>query len=113
VVANPGLWTLRILVPTLLSYTWGTGAGASQVTFELTRSGNDVRLVVTHTNLSDPESMIRVAGGWYAHLAILTRVLGGAQTDALLAGAAKGRGCLPPVAQQPGSLKTKYNSPWT
>jgi hypothetical protein len=32
---------------------------------------------VTHTNLSDPESMIRVAGGWYAHLAILTRILGG------------------------------------
>jgi uncharacterized protein YndB with AHSA1/START domain len=63
--------------PTLLSYTWGTGAGASQVTFELTASGNNVRLVVTHTNLSDPESMIRVASGWYAHLAILTHALGG------------------------------------
>src|SRR5579864_9028244 len=49
--------------PTLLSYTWGTGAGASQVTFELTSIGNEVRLVVTHTNLSGPETMMRVASG--------------------------------------------------
>jgi uncharacterized protein YndB with AHSA1/START domain len=63
--------------PTLLSYTWGSGAGASQVTFELTSIGNDVRLVLTHTDLCDPESMIRVASGWYAHLGILAHALGG------------------------------------
>jgi uncharacterized protein YndB with AHSA1/START domain len=63
--------------PTLLSYTWGSAAGASQVTFELTTVGNDVRLVLTHTNLSDPDTIIRVASGWYAHLAILTHALGG------------------------------------
>jgi len=63
--------------PTLLSYTWGSGAGASQVTFELTPAGEDVRLILTHTRLADPEAMIRVASGWYAHLAMLVQALGG------------------------------------
>jgi uncharacterized protein YndB with AHSA1/START domain len=63
--------------PRLLSYTWGSGANASQVTFELTPRGAEVLLVVTHTRLADTQTMIRVASGWHAHLAILIGVLGG------------------------------------
>ena len=63
--------------PRLLSYTWGSGAHASQVTFELIPRGTDVLLVVTHAQLADGEDMIRVASGWHAHLAILTEALGG------------------------------------
>jgi len=63
--------------PNVLSYTWGSGANASEVTFELTPRGAEVLLVVTHTKLADIQTMIRVASGWHAHLAILIGVLGG------------------------------------
>lgn len=63
--------------PRVLSYTWGSGANASLVTFELMPRGAEVLLVVTHTELPDTEDMIRVASGWHAHLAILIELLGG------------------------------------
>jgi uncharacterized protein YndB with AHSA1/START domain len=63
--------------PRLLSYTWGLGPSASQVTFELTPRGAEVLLVVTHSELADTQDMIRVASGWHAHLAILIEALGG------------------------------------
>jgi uncharacterized protein YndB with AHSA1/START domain len=63
--------------PKLLSYTWGSDANASHVTFELIPRGAEVLLVVTHTDLADSQDMIRVASGWHAHLTILIEALGG------------------------------------
>ena len=57
--------------PRRLSYTWGEGPDASEVTFELTQQGNDVLLVITHRRLGDLEKMISVASGWHTHLDIL------------------------------------------
>ena len=64
--------------PRLLSYTWDEeSAVASEVTFELTPQGEDVRLVLTHRRLPDRATMLSVAGGWHAHLAILLDHLNG------------------------------------
>ncbi len=57
--------------PRLLSYTWGGEPGDSEVTFELTRRGQDVLLVLTHRRLGDRAAMLHVAGGWHTHLGIL------------------------------------------
>lgn len=60
--------------PCVLSFTWGEGSDASEVTFELTPRGHDVLLVVTHRRL-DPRQMIAVASGWHTHLDMLTDTL--------------------------------------
>lgn len=62
--------------PRLLSFTWGEGSDASEVTFELTERGSDVLLVVTHRRL-DPPQMIAVASGWHTHLDMLADTLAG------------------------------------
>jgi uncharacterized protein YndB with AHSA1/START domain len=63
--------------PRLLAYTWGEDSGEeSEVTFELTPQGKDVRLVLTHRRLPEAQ-MLSVAGGWHAHLAILEDNLAG------------------------------------
>lgn len=63
--------------PRLLSYTWGDGPGASEVTFELAHKGNGVLLVITHRRLGDIGKMISVASGWHTHLDILADCLSG------------------------------------
>ncbi len=64
--------------PHLLAYSWGGGAeGPSEVTFELTAMGQHVRLVLTHRRLAEGEPMLSVAGGWHAHLAVLSEQLNG------------------------------------
>ena len=60
--------------PRLLAYVWGDD---SQVRFELTPIGDEVRLVVTHGLIPDREQATSVAGGWHAHLDILDEVLRG------------------------------------
>lgn len=63
--------------PRLLSYTWEKGSGReSEVTFELSRRGRDVLLVLTHRRLGDRTTMVSVAGGWHTHLGVLGDVLG-------------------------------------
>jgi uncharacterized protein YndB with AHSA1/START domain len=58
--------------PKLLSYTWGEDSGEnSEVTFELSRQGDKVRLLVTHSRLASRSDMIGVAAGWHAHIGIL------------------------------------------
>lgn len=58
--------------PRLLRMTWGEEtASPSEITFELSPEGDDVRLVLTHRRLSDHAGMRSVAGGWHAHLGIL------------------------------------------
>jgi uncharacterized protein YndB with AHSA1/START domain len=57
--------------PRLLRYRWGEGDLASDVTFELSPQGDQVRLVVTHRRLASRDMVLSVAAGWHAHLAIL------------------------------------------
>lgn len=59
--------------PHLLSYTWGEETGdESEVTFELTPEGDEVRLTLTHRRLGDDrDTLISVASGWHTHLGIL------------------------------------------
>ncbi|HEV2546676.1 MAG TPA: SRPBCC family protein [Stellaceae bacterium] len=63
--------------PRLLSFTWGEGADASEVTFELTPRGKKVLLVITHRRLGDLDAMANVASGWHAHLGLLDDHLAG------------------------------------
>ncbi len=57
-------------------WSWGGGNEApSEVTFELSEAGDQVRLVVTHRRLADDDTRINVASGWHTHLAILEDVL--------------------------------------
>ena len=63
--------------PRLLSYIWGDGPDASEVTFELTPRGRDVLLVITHRRLGDLGKMISVASGWHTHMDILEDRLSG------------------------------------
>jgi len=58
--------------PRVLSITWGSGKdGPSEVTFELTPEGSQVRLVLTHRRLRDRKAMLAVGPGWHTHLAVL------------------------------------------
>ena len=58
--------------PHRLAYTWGEdGGGASHVLFELVEDAGRVRLVVTHTRVSDRGMLLSVSAGWHAHLDIL------------------------------------------
>jgi uncharacterized protein YndB with AHSA1/START domain len=68
--------------PHILAYTWGeiTGEHAdahSEVRFELSPAGSDVRLVLTHRQLANRDAMVGVAGGWHSHLSVLADRLAG------------------------------------
>ena len=67
---------VRCEPPRLLSYTWGEPSGTdSEVTFELTRQGGSVLMLVTHRRLGDRNEMVSVASGWHTHIGILIDVL--------------------------------------
>lgn len=57
-----------------MSFTWGEWG---EVTFELTPQDDDVLLVLTHRRLADRAATAEIAGGWHAHLGILTDRLAG------------------------------------
>lgn len=68
--------------PRLLAYSWGETTGEhadadSEVRFELSTAGKDVRLVLTHSRLANRDSMVGVSGGWHSHLAVLADRLAG------------------------------------
>jgi len=68
--------------PHLLVYSWGeiTGEHAdahSEVRFELSPIGKDVRLVLTHSRLANRDGIVGVSGGWHAHLGLLADRLSG------------------------------------
>ncbi|EPC01022.1 hypothetical protein L861_10645 [Litchfieldella anticariensis FP35 = DSM 16096] len=68
----------RFEPPHVLVMTWGGGnEEPSEVTFELSEEGDQVRLVLTHRRLGDIDTLVDVAGGWHTHLAILLEVLEG------------------------------------
>ncbi|WP_426271199.1 SRPBCC domain-containing protein [Dyella kyungheensis] len=62
--------------PTLLAISWGDEPDPSEVSFELARSGEQVRLTVTHRKLK-PTDVAGVSGGWHTHLNILADRLDG------------------------------------
>ena len=67
---------LRCEPPHVLAWSWGGGSEApSEVTFELSEAGEQVRLVVTHRRLADDDTMVNVASGWHTHLSVLEGVL--------------------------------------
>lgn len=56
----------------VLAYTWEEGAERhTEVTFELTATGDDVHLVLTHRLLEAGPEMLSVASGWHTHLDVL------------------------------------------
>lgn len=65
--------------PHVLSYTWAEKAGVipSEVTFELSEHGTDVRLVLTHRRLDTRAERVSVASGWDTHLGVLADQLAG------------------------------------
>ncbi len=67
----------RIEPPLLLSFTFGAAGPESEVTFELKSEGKGVLLTITHVRLADRKTMIGVASGWDAHVAILEDRLNG------------------------------------
>jgi uncharacterized protein YndB with AHSA1/START domain len=66
--------------PRVLAFTFSEpkqGMAPSEVTFELTPEGKNVRLVLTHRRLSSRSEMTDVSGGWHVHLDILSARLEG------------------------------------
>lgn len=64
--------------PHRLGYTWGGLDHPSEVTFELTAEGDQVRLVLTHRRLG-PTDIASTRGGWHTHLDVLADRLAGRQ----------------------------------
>ena len=62
--------------PTLLAISWGDAQEPSEVSFELARVGEQVRLTVTHRKLKAAD-IAGVSGGWHTHLNILADRLDG------------------------------------
>ena len=69
----------RIEPPRLLSYTFRHGGPESEVTFELETRGKGVLLTITHVRIADRNTMIGLASGWDAHVAILEDRLNGVE----------------------------------
>jgi uncharacterized protein YndB with AHSA1/START domain len=65
--------------PHVLAHTWVFDNESSEVCYELAVVADKVRLVLTHTRLSNAEMMLSVSGGWHAHLEILIDVLDGTE----------------------------------
>jgi uncharacterized protein YndB with AHSA1/START domain len=62
--------------PHRLVLTWGKLAHPSEVSFELTPVGEQVRLVVTH-RLMQPDDIAGTSAGWHTHLDVLADRLAG------------------------------------
>jgi uncharacterized protein YndB with AHSA1/START domain len=68
--------------PRTLAYLWGEDASdSSEVRYELTPMGDEVRLVLTHRRLASRDAMLSVAAGWHTHLDILEARLTGATPE--------------------------------
>lgn len=64
--------------PNVLAYTWGAREDAlSEVVFELSEHGDQVKLVLTHHRLPNQNDLLGVSGGWHTHLDILVEHLNG------------------------------------
>jgi len=55
-----------------LAYIWNAGSEAeSEVTFELTAHQGQVKLVLTHRRITNPNEFLSTISGWHTHLNIL------------------------------------------
>ena len=61
--------------PNTLWHTWECGDELSEVCYELTPEGEQVRLVLIHRRLESMDTVLDVSGGWHTHLNILEDVL--------------------------------------
>ncbi|MEM5384477.1 SRPBCC family protein [Paraburkholderia phymatum] len=69
---------LRFEPPHVLAFTWGSiQDNLSEVTFELSEAGDQVKLVLTHRNLSGRNEQLDVGPGWHSHLDVLRERLKG------------------------------------
>jgi uncharacterized protein YndB with AHSA1/START domain len=78
-IKSPGEIT-RCEPPRVLAFTWGGDASgdSSEVTFELSPHGDQVKLVLTHRRLGpDRQELIGTSAGWHTHLRILVARLSG------------------------------------
>lgn len=64
----------RFEPPRFLSITWGDESNPSEVSFELSAEGDQVRLILTHRRLPRT-AMLNVGPGWHTHLDILNDVM--------------------------------------
>ena len=71
----------RLEPPRLLAHTWEFEGENSEVTYELSEEGEQVRLVLTHRRLGSSNEVLSVCGGWHTHLAILEDVLAGSTPE--------------------------------
>ena len=65
--------------PYLLVHTWLFAGEESEVRYELVEQEDKVLLVLTHSRLESPDTVLSVCGGWHTHLDILVAVLAGGQ----------------------------------
>lgn len=63
--------------PHVLQHTWDFGDEHSEVCYELTADGDNVRLVLTHRRLETTDIVLSVSGGWHTHLNVLVDMLEG------------------------------------
>lgn len=64
--------------PHRLAITWGSTGG---VLFELSRAGDQVRLVLTHRRVEDRAMLLNVSSGWHAHLNLMQARLEGVEPE--------------------------------
>ena len=69
--------------PHVLGFTFGSNDPPSQVRIELSRQGEQVRLLLVHSRLATREGMLSVSAGWHAHLNILRARMTGQTPDGL------------------------------
>ncbi|MDI7860885.1 SRPBCC family protein [Rhizobiaceae bacterium n13] len=68
--------------PRLLAYTFSEESGEpSEVRFDLSESGSQVLLVVTHTRIPNRAAMLSFTAGWHTHLDILRDRLEGREPE--------------------------------
>jgi uncharacterized protein YndB with AHSA1/START domain len=64
--------------PTRLAFTWDDAAEGSEASFDLEANAGGTRLTVTQRRLGCRASLLDVASGWHAHLAVLQARVAGA-----------------------------------
>lgn len=69
---------IKVERPRLLVQRWQAG---SEVTYELAERGDQVLLTLTHRKIQDRETLVKIAGGWHAHLGLLRSELEGSERE--------------------------------